>query len=418
MISQKVNNQLKTKYILLLILLSTVILITRRPDVFTHPQLWAEDGAVFLYQVWNGDILSSLLTPRDGYFQTLPKLTMAFASMFDLKYVSLISVVIATLIRLAFITFILSSRFNSFDIRLRILFILYYLLQPNVQEGYINITNTHTYLAIYLLAIIISEEPKSRLWKAHDLIVLAVSGVSGPFIALLAPSLALKRLYQRGGLFVAFKKINGFDLLFSLCFIIQVSSVVFGSFTRTQTSLGANLLLFFDIISYKIIFGSFIDLKYVDWVFDKEFINAVLTCILLIAVIYVFIKTKWKSKAVILYIALSLFVSLYKPVISHSGNQWPLFFSHIVGSRYFIVTGMGAFCLVLYYLTYVIKHKPIILYVAFIVILVCLCFSYRMPRLDNVGYSEDINAYNKASIGEHVRIRINPPGWEMNLLKK
>lgn len=338
--------------------------------------------------------------------------------MFDLNYVAFISVAIATSVRLAFIAFILSSRFNNIDIKLRVLFILYYLLQPNIQEGYINITNTHTYLAIYLLGIIISEEPKNRLWKAHDLIVLAISGVSGPFIALLAPSLALKRVYQHGGIYVAFKKINSFDLLFSLCFIIQVSSVIFGDFTRTKTSLGASLPLFFDIFSYKIIFGSFLDLKYAGWVFEKKIINTGLTCFALIAVCFMFYKTKWQAKSVILYILFSLFVSLYKPVISHSGEQWPLFFSPIVGSRYFIVTGMGAFCLVLYYLNCVIKNKPIASCAIYITILICLCFSYRMPRLDNVGYSDDLNAYSKASIGEQVRIRINPPGWEMNLLKK
>lgn len=135
MISQQINGQLKSKHIFIFLILSCVILITRRPDVFFHPQLWAEDGAVFLLQVWNGDVLGSILTPRDGYFQTLPKVTMAFASIFDLNYVAFISVAIATSIRLAFIAFILSSRLNNFDIKLRILFVLYYLLQPNVQEG-------------------------------------------------------------------------------------------------------------------------------------------------------------------------------------------------------------------------------------------------------------------------------------------
>lgn len=417
MISQQINGQLKSKHIFIFLILSCVILITRRPDVFFHPQLWAEDGAVFLLQVWNGDVLGSILTPRDGYFQTLPKVTMAFASIFDLNYVAFISVAIATSIRLAFIAFILSSRLNNFDIKLRILFVLYYLLQPNVQEGYINITNTHTYLAIYLLAIIISDEPKNKLSKTHDLIVLALSGVSGPFVALLAPSLALKRLYQHGGLFSALKKINAFDLVFSLCLIIQASSVFFGDFSRTKTPLGASLPLFFDIFSYKIIFGSFIDLKFANWVFDKQLMNAGLTCILIAAVIHAFIKTGWHSKSIITYIAFSVFVSLYKPVISQSGDQWPLLFSPIVGSRYFIITGMGLFCLVMYYLFYVLKNNIAITLATLSVIFVCLCFSYRMPRLDNVGYSEDVKTYNKASIGEEVTIRINPPGWAVKLIK-
>ncbi len=354
------NKGLKLKYLVLILLLSITVLITRRPDVFAHPQLWAEDGAVFLYQVWNGSVLDSLLSPRDGYFQTLPKLTMALASLFDLSMVASISLIIATSIRLMFIVYILSSRLSSIDIKLRVIFAIYYLLQPNVQEGYINITNAHTYLAIYLLAIIISEDPKSKLWKAHDLIVLAISGVSGPFIALLAPSLAIKRLYQRGGIIAALKKINAFDLLFSLCFAIQVFSVIFGDFTRTRTTLGASLPLFFDIFSYKVIIGSFLDLRYADWIIDKAVINTALTCLVIVASALMFFKEGWQVKVTILYISLSLFVSVYKPVINHHGNQWPLFFSPLVASRYFIVSGMGMFCLALYYIRSAKKITPLL----------------------------------------------------------
>lgn len=412
------NKGLKLKYLVLILLLSITVLITRRPDVFAHPQLWAEDGAVFLFQVWNGSVLDSLLSPRDGYFQTLPKLTMALASLFDLSMVASISLIIATSIRLMFIVYILSSRLSSIDIKLRVIFAIYYLLQPNVQEGYINITNAHTYLAIYLLAIIISEEPKSKLWKAHDLIVLAISGVSGPFIALLAPSLAIKRLYQRGGIIAALKKINAFDLLFSLCFAIQVFSVIFGDFTRTRTTLGASLPLFFDIFSYKVIIGSFLDLRYADWIIDKAVINTALTCLVIVASALMFFKEGWQVKVTILYISLSLFVSVYKPVINHHGNQWPLFFSPLVASRYFIVSGMGMFCLALYYIRSAKKNHSIAMYATCLAIFSCLCISYRIPRLENVGYQDDLNTFREARPGESIKIRINPPGWEMNLLKK
>lgn len=89
---------------------------------------------------------------------------------------------------------------------LRIAFAFYISLQPNIQEVFINITNTHTYLAIYLLSIIISDEAETKCWKAHDIFILIMSGLSGPFITLLAPSLATKRINQHSGIINAIKK--------------------------------------------------------------------------------------------------------------------------------------------------------------------------------------------------------------------
>jgi hypothetical protein len=401
-----------------IIIVAAVIIITRRPDIINHPQLWAEDGKAFLEPVWNQGFLTSLMTPRDGYFQSLPKITMAIASSFGLSYVAIISTSIAIALRIFFVAFIMSSRFNYINLWFRIAFSIYFLLQPNIQEAYVNITNAHTYLAIYLLAVILAKDPNNTAWKMHDLFILILSGISGPFIALLAPSLAVKRYYERGSILNAFKNINTFDIVFACCMLIQVSSVMFGDNTRTPSSLGATIPLFFDIISYKVILGAFFDLNNVQWIIGKSIVNMFTSLIFISLSLYFLIKMDWRYKAAFCYVFFTLLVSLYKPVINHSEEQWPLFLIPIVGCRYFILSGMGIFCLSMIILSKITMRPYICVAILCIALFSSLSISYRMPPLDNVGYDEDVATYHHANDGKKVLIRTNPIGWSMELIKK
>ena len=80
-----------------LFLFLIVLLLLRRPDMLTNPQLYAEDGSVFLRDQlifpW-----TAVLFPYNGQFHTLPRLIALFESFFPLTAVpllcSLVSIVI------------------------------------------------------------------------------------------------------------------------------------------------------------------------------------------------------------------------------------------------------------------------------------------------------------------------------------
>lgn len=412
------KSKLSKWHLLIVMGIAFIILVTRRPDVINNPQLWAEDGKAFLEPIWNNGFITSLLTPRDGYFQSLPKITMGFASLFGIANIAIISTITAILIRCLFVVFIMTGRFNYIDLRLRIAFCIYFLVQPNVQEAFINITNTHTYLAIYLLAIILARNENSKLWKAHDLLVLVLSGISGPFIALLAPSLAIKRFYEHGSLIKMIKGVNSFDVIFALCLIVQAGSVIFGNYVRTPASLGATLPLFLDIVSYKIILGAFFDLNSVSWAIGKVSFNAAITFLLAVPATYFFFKMDWRYKAAFSYVFFTLLVSLYKPVINHQDDQWPLFLIPIVGCRYFILSGMGIFCLCLIIIKKIAVKPYFIISIFSLALIPSMALTYRMPKMAHVGYHADIEKFKNALPGEKVLIHTNPPGWQMELIKK
>ena len=59
------------------------VLLFRRYDAFVNPQLYAEDGAVFLQQFENSGI-SSLWQPYAGYLHTLLRLVAVLGGLLNI----------------------------------------------------------------------------------------------------------------------------------------------------------------------------------------------------------------------------------------------------------------------------------------------------------------------------------------------
>ncbi|MGG8469053.1 glucosyl transferase [Rahnella sp. PAMC25617] len=403
---------------ILLFLLVFIAITARRPDIILHAQPWAEDGRAFFQGVYNRGFISYLISPQDGYYQTLPKLAFGIGLLFGVSKAALVATIIAISLRCAFVMFVLSQRFNFIKLQYRIVFCIYFILMPNAIEGYVNITNAHFYLSFYLLTIILARPPTSLPDKIHDLSILILSGLSGPFIIFLAPSLFIKRYSEHGGIMNAIKKINSFDVIFTCCVLIQASCIIFGGVDRPHTPLGASLGLLADIISYKVLFGTFFDLNSVQWVIDTKIANKTIFVFLVATLCYFTIKSGWRFKAFIVFPVIALALALAKPIITLTGVQWPLFFIPIAGGRYFFITGMAVFCFTIFLIDQNFKKPTIALIIMMILLAPGFYRSFKMPPLIDVGYNEGINKLQNALPGEKVIINTNPPGWSMELIKK
>lgn len=408
----------KHTFWIFIFLLSFAAFTARRPDIIFHAQPWAEDGRAFFQGVYNEGFWSFLLSPRDGYFQTLPKLVFGLGLAFGAGKASLIANAVAISLRCAFVMFVLSKRFDFVKLTYRIAFVLYFILMPNSIEGYINITNAHFYLSFYLLAVIISNNPSTTQDRIHDAVILMLSGLSGPFIIFLAPSLIIKRCYERKGLINAIKGIDIFDVIFAFCVLIQGCCIIFGGVERPSTPLGASFGLLADIVSYKVLFGAFFDLSSVQWVVETKLANKVIFVFSVFSIIYFAIKSDWRFKAFCIFPIITLSLALCKPIIDPSGEQWPLFFIPIAGGRYFFITGMAVFCLALFFIDRFFKKPSIALAVFLIALSPSFYNTFRIPPMIDVGYTEGINKLEQAQAGETVIINTNPPGWKMSLIKK
>ncbi len=168
-------------------LLAVGLIIWRRPDAITYPQFWAEDGAVWFADAYNHGI-AAVLYSYQGYLQTLPRLVALPASRLSLQHAALLFNLIGISIQAAPAAVFVSSRFARLapSLRVRSLLALAYVLIPSFELN-ATLTNAQWHLAILAVLVLIAEPSKSRPWRVVEFTAVMLSGLTGPFAALLLP---------------------------------------------------------------------------------------------------------------------------------------------------------------------------------------------------------------------------------------
>ncbi|WP_215846319.1 glucosyl transferase [Candidatus Pantoea bituminis] len=400
-------------------IISLIIMVLRRPDIINHAQPWAEDGKIWLAGIYNNGFWSSLILPQNGYYQTISRLTYGVSILFGVSNAALVSNIIAISIRCFLICFLISKRMSFIDIKFRIAAALYLILMPNISEGFVNITNIHWYLSMYLMTIVLANNPNNTSSKIHDFVILIISGLSGPFVVFIAPCLLLKRLHERGNVFEAVKKINFFDAIMATCCIIQVVAILGAPDTaRSSAPLGASLGVLIKIISYRIIGGTFTKNDIVSFMPEDKHLCALLFVIFSIPFLYFLIRGGWRFRAAAIFPVMMFGFALAKPMMSITDPQWPVFFGPGNGERYFFVTNFAFFCFILFIVSKITKGQDIVFSALLAIALIGSSQDFRMNKLPDVGYQDDLKKLQSAEVGDHVTLRINPPGWTMMLIKK
>lgn len=396
-----------------------LLMAARRPDVIFNAQPWAEDGAVWIKGIYTKGFFNSLFLPQDGYFQTIPRLTYGIALCFGIAKAALVSNVISISLRIFFLMFLLSRRFSFIDIKFRIAAVIYFILMPNVSEGFVNITNVHWYISMYLLSVIIATPPENYYDKIHDFTVLILCGLSGPFVIFLAPSLIIRRYVENGGIINAIKSIKIFDIVMAFCCFIQIVSILnAGGGSRSPAPLGASFELLSEIITRKLVFGAFFDNTFSILTLSSLFFSKVIFVALVLLIAYSIFTSSWRVSTIALFPIIMLAFALAKPMIDMTHPQWPPILNPGVGERYFFITNFCFFIFILFLINKLKTYKNIVIMLFMALITPALLISFNIPKLADVGYREDILKFQNAPSGESVNIRINPPGWSFDLIKK
>ncbi len=175
------------------------VTIARRPDAITYPQLWAEDGQVFFLQAYQMGFWAALIHPHSGYLQTTPRLAVGLALLLPFSRLPLVLNVVGLIIQAAPAAFIMSDRWDlvvpSRVIRGGLGFV--YLALPNTAALDATITNAQWHLAVLACLVILAPSVPGRAWRTFDILVTALSGLSGPFAIPLAPCALLLALARR-----------------------------------------------------------------------------------------------------------------------------------------------------------------------------------------------------------------------------
>jgi len=166
-----------------------ILLFLRKPYALLVPQLYAEDGTIFLAQ---NDLvgLRAFLEPYMGYLHTLPRLIAWTASrLLDPAWWPAFYNVTAFVLWLAVIARTFSPRL-PLPPALRPWLAFAFFLGPQTGEVLFSITNLQWVVAFLLIEQAFLAAPTTTAQRITDLALVALVGLTGPFIIALGPLLA------------------------------------------------------------------------------------------------------------------------------------------------------------------------------------------------------------------------------------
>ncbi len=395
-------------------IIAFIILVSREPSRISNAQFWAEDGSAFYEKAHNFGAFRSLLIPYAGYLCITQRLVMSFAQLFPLVWVPLISNVIALSIQVLPVTLILSSRFASAipNFSTRFLLALIYLALPNSYEIYANIASTQWYLALLACMVILAKPSPHLEWRIFDFTVVLLSALTGPFAILLVP-LALLYWWLRPDQWTLI-----LNLGLAIGLVLQGFALRFVTGTpRSISPLEASPELLLKILSGQVFFSALAGQtgyeKLVTLPDSYNVATDLIAVIGLVIILYAILKSPLELRIFILYGSL-----IFAAALASATVPWKILLIPGAAPRYWFIP-MLVFLLCLVWLT---QQRFCWIRVAAIALLAVMCTGmiadWRHPELADLNFAAYATKYEQSAPGTTTVIPINPPGWNMHLVKR
>ncbi len=183
------NASPRLKFTIILIL-SVLIIVARRWPQFVHPDVWVEDGVRvipdFARYGWAG-----LFIPVSGYLVVPAKLVSFLALSISFIHYALISTILATVVQAACVAVIACA---PTILKGRTLCALALLLIPTGPEVFALPIYTIWWTALLIVPALLWSSSSDIFIRS---LLLAISGLSSPFVVFLLPLFIVRALYER-----------------------------------------------------------------------------------------------------------------------------------------------------------------------------------------------------------------------------
>ena len=228
-----------------------LLVLSRKPEVLLHAELWGDDGWSWYPDAYNLGV-ASLVKPVNGYLNTFQRLIGLGVQPFPLAWVPTLFAAVGLAMQLAPALFLVSGRMAAAWPRpwARFAFALIALVLPNELDLYVNLTNSQWHLALLAFLVLVSTPPASRGGKIFDALVLLLCGLSGPFCLVLAPVAAWQVVEQRSRTSIVRAAILGGTAL------VQLGCMIGSPHARSAAALGAGPRLLARIVALEILLGA------------------------------------------------------------------------------------------------------------------------------------------------------------------
>ncbi|MCI5077772.1 hypothetical protein [Oricola sp.] len=395
------------------------IFVARRPDILFDAKLWGEDGALWFSQAYNDGVLTALVRPQNGYLQTFSRLVFSALVPVPLDYVPAIANAIGLAVRAWCVAFLFTGRLDSLGSRARLLIAAFMVFQPGLQEVHANITNTHWYLLFLALVVVVANRPASRAWTLHDIVILVLAGLSGPFCILLLPALAvqwigpsIRATVARGWAWLFDPRSITLSVTAFIQFLIMVSE---GTSTRSTAPLGASFELLGQALATRVFAGFVTSGNFKTFLWNQPALCAAITVIGFVVLAYALLRGPGRLKTVIVFSTLMMVPIFLSPQIVLQGEQWPKFAIPGAGQRYFVIAPIACLAVLIWLASvHARRHVVALATLGMVMIIAFGIDRFRLSPLPDTGYREAIARIDYET-AETVRIPTNPPGWMMEL---
>lgn len=395
------------------------LLFAHYPRSIVAAEFWGEDGPVWYAQAYNLGF-ASLLIPEGGYLNTLQRLLALLAQPFELAKAPTIMAAMALALQVTPAVYLLSKRLDKEwpSLSGRLAFAVLFVIMPNATETSVTVTNSQWYLALLALLIVAGDVPRGKIGCAVDVLVLLVSGLSGPFCIILLPIAAhracrcpTEERSQRIGRLV----------LLAVTATIQCLFILQGG--RSVGPLGATPHLLFTIIAMVPLQATVGQEGFMGLVrhgllnnFWFPFACTLVTLGLIAAALAHRQRLHYEAT---FFVAVFLALALFRPLMSLTHPQWPLFLSG-GGSRYFLypmLAWWGALFVLVSHGGRITRSVSLMLLIGTLGIAVPLDWGDRNDYA-RTDFVERAKRFDASEVGTRMVFEIHPPGWYMELTKK
>lgn len=171
--------------------LALIFLIYKTPHSFINPQFWAEDGVIFFQNAHLG--FHAFITPYAGYLHVIPRLCayLSYKLDVDLLYLPTFYAVFSLICTLLIFFLVLNNRL-CLSRPAKLAMALSIILIPHSGEVFLNITNLHWILAIYIILSFIQPQASTLRNEVIETCILIPIYLSSPLAALICFGETLK----------------------------------------------------------------------------------------------------------------------------------------------------------------------------------------------------------------------------------
>ncbi len=375
----------------------------RAPDAWLNPQLWAEDGPVFLQQslLFGWD---SLFVPYAGYHLAIPRLTALAALPLPLEAVP----AFYTYVSGAFVTLTLSLVLSPrLPFSYKPLLALAVVLVPHSGEVFATLTNIQWFLPLGLLVMAFMQPPASRAGQWLEAGYIGLAGLTGPFSLFLAPIFVVQTWLKRHD-GAAFRRLVLLSAILAATAALQAATIL--DHHQFATGDASPPLLWWIAIAVKRAFGMMI--PYAGGLYSDP-ATAWIAFSLTIAFLSGIAACVWVNRR-----SFAIWSMIFFGLCVLAASLWKsrfVFHQLIVfgpGDRYFFIVGIMILWCIIGALGDRHMRFPAVVLLASALIASGMDF-VRPPRPD-LGWAEHIERASMTP-DSPATIPINPPRWQVTI---